>query len=130
MTLNEIISLRGMISARKNEVIDIDLALKLLRFKKATEAEEELFTARQKALLDECAERDSEGRYIFDSNGGVKLTAEGAKKWREGMEKLNNAESAAELRITREELQQLRPSLEEMEILTGVTEVGDGWIDS
>lgn len=115
MKLHDIITLRGIFAARAKEVFSVKLALKILKFKKATAAEAEFYAERQKHLLSTCAKTDDDGKFIFTENGGILLRSERAEEYRKQMAELDETETDAQITFTAPDLEELKLTLEELE---------------
>lgn len=127
MKFNDIMILRSVFSKRKNEVFSVRLSLKLLRFKKATEAEAELYAERYKRILFACAQTDERGAFARSGEGGILLKPSRAEEYRSQMQELDDAESDVVFYISEAEAEELKLTLEEFEsILEFIKEGGDG----
>ena len=115
MNLRDIITLRGIFAARAKEVFSVKLALKILKFKKATAAEAEFYAERQRHILSTCAKTDDDGKFIFAENGGILLRPERAEEYRKQMAELDETETDAEITLTAHDLEELKLTLEELE---------------
>ena len=108
-------NIRGIFAARAKEVYSVQLALKILKFKKATAAEAEFYAERQKHILSTCAKTDDDGKFIFAENGGILLRPERAEEYRKQMVELDETETEAEITFTAPDLEELKLTLAELE---------------
>ena len=115
MKLCEMMTLRGIFAARAQEIYSVKLALRILKFKKATAAEAEFYAERQRRILSTCAKTDDDGKFIFAENGGILLRPERAEEYREQMVELDETETEAEITLTAHDLEELKLTLEELE---------------
>ena len=115
MKLHDIMTLRGIFAARAKEVYSVQLALKILKFKKATAAEAEFYAERQKHILSTCAKTEDDGKFIFAESGGILLRPERAEEYRKQMVELDETETEAEITFTAPDLEELKLTLEELE---------------
>ena len=127
MRFGDIMILRSIFAKRKNEVLGVRLSLKLLKFKKATEAEAELYAERYKRILFACAQTDESGAFARSGEGGILLNPSRAEEYRSQMQELDDAESDVVFSISEAEAEELKLTLEEFEsILEFIQEGGDG----
>lgn len=115
MKLNDLMNIRGIFAARAKEVYGVKLALKILKFKRATAAEAEFYAERQKHILSTCAQVDEDGKFIFAENGGVLLRSERAAEYRKQMAELDETESDASFAFTESDLAELKLTLAELD---------------
>lgn len=115
MNLQDMINIRGIFAVRAKEVYSVQLALKILKFKKATAAEAEFYTERQRHILSTCAKTDDDGKFIFAESGGILLRPERAEEYRKQMAELDGTETDAQITLTAPDLEELKLTLEELE---------------
>ncbi|MBQ7292138.1 MAG: hypothetical protein IJW79_00210 [Clostridia bacterium] len=115
MKLEQVITLHGIFAARAKEVYSVQLALKILKFKKATAAEAEFYAERQRHILSTCAKTDEGGKFIFTESGGILLRLERAEEYRKQMAELDETETDAQITFTAPDLEELKLTLEELE---------------
>ena len=115
MKLEQVMTLRGIFAARAKEVYSVQLALKILKFKKVTAAEAEFYAERQKHILSACARTDDDGKFNFAESGGILLRPERAEEYRKQMAELDETETEAEITFTAPDLEELKLTLEELE---------------
>lgn len=114
--------LRSIFAKRKNEIFSVRLSLKLLKFKKATEAEAEIYAERYKRILFACAQTDESGAFARSGDGGILLKPTRAEDYRSQMQELDEAESDVMISITEEEAEEMKLTLDEMEIIMNFIE--------
>jgi hypothetical protein len=115
MNLKNIMDLRKIFLKRGSAVISIKLALKILRFKRETEAEAEFYRERYTRILNDCARIGEDGKFVFDDDGCILLKPERAEDFRSQMQELEEAESDVSIEFAEEELSEMKLTLEEME---------------
>ena len=126
MKFNDIMILRSIFSKRKNEIFSVRLSLKLLKFKKATEAEAEIYAERMKRILHACAEVDESGAFVRSGEGGILLKPSRAEDYRSQMQELDDAESDVVFSISEAEAEELKLTLEEFEGILEFIKEGGG----
>lgn len=127
MRLCDIMALRRIFEKRKNEILSVRLSIKLLKFKNATEAEAEIYTARVVRILQACAQTDENGNFLRSDDGGILLKKTRAEDYHNQMKELDESESDVDFCLTNEEAEEMKLTLEEFEvILDFITEGGDG----
>lgn len=115
MNLKDIMNLRKTFTKRGSAVISIKLALKIIRFKKETEAEAEVYRERYTRILNDCARIGEDGNFVFADDGCILLKPERAEDFRIRMQELNEAETDSSIDLTEEDLSELKLTLNEME---------------
>ena len=119
--------LRSIFAKRKNEVFSVRLSLKLLKFKKATEAEADLYAERYKRILQSCAQTDESGAFARSGDGNILLKKTRTEDYCSQLQELDEAESDVAFSLTEAEAEEMKLTLEEFEvILDFITEGGDG----
>ena len=125
MKIKDIMNLRSVFAKRRNEVLSVRLSLKLLKFKKATEAEAEIYAERLKRILHACAEVDESGAFVRSGEGGIVLKTGRREEYCSQMQELEETETDVMISITEAEAEEMKLTLEEMEIVVNFMEGGD-----
>lgn len=91
MKLKELLSAKPVIAKHLNDSIPARLAYKFFKLAKKIDENEEFYRAKITALLNECAEKDANGKYV-ENAAGFKLKPDKLEEWKNGKDETENIE--------------------------------------
>lgn len=110
MKIGQLLKIKGVFAPFIRMRLAPRLSYKLLKFIKAIEFEEEFFNSKFREIVDDCAKKDEQGKFITDKNGNIAL--EKSDKFKKAVEELNDIEiTAPDISFTLDELQGLTLSV-------------------
>lgn len=116
MKIGQLLKVKGVFTPFIRMRLSPRLSYKLLKFIKAIEFEEDFFNAKFREIVQECAKKDEQGKFITDNNGNIAL--EKSNKFKAAVEELNEIEvTAPDIKFTLDELQDLTLSVLDIAVI-------------
>lgn len=110
MKIGQLLKIKGVFTPFIRMRLSPRLSYKLLKFIKAIEFEEDFFNSKFREIVQDCAKKDKEGKFVTDTNGNIVL--EKTDKFKAEIEELNEIEvTAPDIKFTLDELQNLTLSV-------------------
>lgn len=120
MKIIQLIKARRVFNSCANEKLSVALAYKLVKFIKASDAEDSFYNTEMQKIIEQYAEKDECGRVVTTQNG-VKIIKEKLQECNSAIDNLSNYEvEAPNIMFTIGELSELKLSMSEMYILDEV----------
>lgn len=116
MKIGQLLKVKGVFTPFIRMRLSPRLSYKLLKFIKAIEFEEDFFNTKFREIVQECAKKDEQGKFITDDNGNIAL--EKSDKFKAAVEELNDIDvTAPDIKFTLDELQDLTLSVLDIAII-------------
>ncbi len=116
MKIGQLLKVKGVFTPFIRMRLSPRLSYKLLKFIKAIEFEEDFFNAKFREIVQECAKKDEQGKFITDDNGNIAL--EKSDKFKAAVEELNDIDvTAPDIKFTLDELQDLTLSVLDIAVI-------------
>lgn len=112
------IELRRIFEVRRAEVYSVSLALKMIKFIKATETDAQFYSERMRRIAETCLKKDAEGKYV-SAPGGYLIEAGKENEYFSSVSELDGAETEADISFSLAELGEMKLTLAE---LTAISE--------
>lgn len=110
--------LTSLISKIKTKVFDVNTQYKFLKLLKLSKEEQEYVDEQLTFLLTTYAEKDSNGQFIMDQDGGIKIKSEYLTECASKINEINNRQvQFPDMYFSLDELSPLQLTLEELELL-------------
>lgn len=125
MKVKSIIELRKIFGARRAEVYSVSLALKIIKFIKATETDAQFYSERMRRIAESCLQKDCDGKYV-SAPGGYRIEAGKENEYFSSVSELDEAETEADISFSLSEAEEMKLTLEELRIISEFIDEGGG----
>lgn len=107
-----------LIDRLKDNIFNIETQYKMLLINKQCKEVKELYNEQLQIIINKYAEKNEQGKYIYNKNGGIKIDKEYNQECLQKITELEDSETIfPDIRFTFDELDDLKLTLRELELL-------------